>query len=212
MPAAPLNSGIFLVLTLALGVPPLPAAIFKATDGVIPPADGWQPAYAAVPRVPPFEPALTGTGEARVLTLEQIRARFSAAGANWPVLQHSRQEFLVADHRWLRRFLRWQEQVKGKFDHRYRREVFDCDDFAMGMLAFVDLAMLRSGTHAHPALVGRLIVEQRRRWANIPARGLHEVVLCATSRGLQVVEPQNGAVVPLEEYPNRAHLRWLILN
>lgn len=201
-----------LLLALASSVLPLSATIFEATDGKIPAAEEWQPAYVAVPRVPPFEPATAGSGEPLVLTLEQIRAQFAAAGANWPVLRHGQDAFLAADHGWLRRFLDWQRHFHWQFDHRYQAEAFDCDDFSVNMLAFVDLAMLRAGSHAQPALVGRLIVWQRNSWAKTRAGGLHEVVLFATDRGLQVVETQNGSLIPLAEYPNRQHLWRLILN
>lgn len=201
-----------LLLAFASSILPLPAAAFEATDGMIPPAKEWRPTYAAVPRVPPFEPAMAGSGEPLVLALEQIRTQFAAAGANWPVLRHRHDVFLVADHGWLRRFLDWQRHFHWSFDHRYQSEVFDCDDFSVNMLAFVDLAMLRTGSHAQPALVGRLIVWQRNSWARTRAGGLHEVVLFATNRGLHVVEPQNGSLIPLAEYPNRMHLWQLILN
>ena len=72
--------------------------------------------------------------------------------------------------------------------------------------------MLRAGIHAQPALAGRLIVWQRNSWANTRAGGMHEVILLATNRGLHVVEPQNGSIVPLADYPNRAQLWRLILN
>lgn len=201
-----------LLLAFASSILPLPVDAFEATDGMIPPAKEWRPTYAAVPRVPPFEPAMAESGEPLMLTLEQIRTQFAAAGANWPVLRHRHEVFLVADHGWLRRFLDWQRHFHWKFDHRYQPEVFDCDDFSVNMLAFVDLAMLRVGVHAQSALVGRLIVQQRHGWAKARAGGMHEVVLIATTRGLHVVEPQNGTMIALADYPNRTHLRRLILN
>ncbi|MBI2516479.1 MAG: hypothetical protein HYV95_06135 [Opitutae bacterium] len=201
------------VLAIALGCLPLPAAAaFDVNDEIVPHAEGWRPAYTTVPRVPAFTAAVSARGGPVVLTLDQIRAQFIAAGANWPVMWHRSSDFLVADHDWLRRFLEWQRYFHWRSDDRYRREVFDCDDFTVRMMAFADLALLRAGAPARPVLIGRLVVRSRHVWANIRAGGLHEVILCATDRGLHVVEPQNGTIIPLADYPNRTGFRMLVLN
>ncbi|MBI4625295.1 MAG: hypothetical protein HY736_19000 [Verrucomicrobia bacterium] len=202
------------VLALLWRALPLSAATaFEVTDGIVPHASDWRPAEITVPRVPPFVAALAANGGVRLLTLEQIRTQFVAAGANWPATQHRHTEFLVADHGWFQRFLDWQHYFLWEFDHRYQREGFDCDDFSVSMMAFVDLAMLRAGMHSQAAVVGRLVVRQKNRWANAQAGGgTHEVILIATDHGLTVVEPQNRWTIPLEDYPNRAHILRLILN
>ena len=194
---------------LLVAAPTLRSAAFEATEGTVPHAVDWRPTHRAVPEIPAFEAA---TGKSAVLTLDQVRARFTAAGANWPIMRHRSKEFVVLDHGWLHRFLEWQQHFRWKFDFEYQAELMDCDDFSLGMVAFVDLAMLRSGSQSSAALVGRLVVHQAVTWANVSAGALHEVVLVATGRGLFVVEPQNGQMVELENYPNRAHLRWMILN
>ena len=199
-------------LALVASALPVAAAEFDVTDGTVPRASAWQPAQIEVQRVPSFVPAAAPGGAIRVLTLDQIRAEFRAAGANWPATQHRHTEFVVADSDWFGRFLEWQHYFLWQFDHRYRREGFDCDDFSVSMMAFVDLAMLRAGLHARAAVVGRLVVSQKNPWADVRAGGKHEVVLIATDRGLTVVEPQNRWTVPLRDYPNRTHILRLILN
>ncbi|MBI3884645.1 MAG: hypothetical protein HY302_02785 [Opitutae bacterium] len=198
------------LLALLLTVSPtLRSAAFAGTEGLVPHAADWRPKHRTVPEIPAFEAA---AGKSAVLTLDQVRARFTAAGANWPIVRHRSREFVVLDHGWLRRFLEWQRHFRWKFDHEFQAELLDCDDYSLGMVAFVDLAMLRAGAQSSPALVGRLVVHQAEAWANVGAGALHEVVLVATDRGLFVVEPQDGRMVELENYPNRAHLRWLVLN
>lgn len=194
---------------LLMAAPTLRSAAFDATEGTVPHAVDWRPMHRTVPEIPAF---VAATGKSAVLTLEQVQTRFRAVGANWPIVRHRSREFVVLDHGWLRRFLEWQRHFRWKFDHEFQAELLDCDDFSLGMVAFVDLAMLRAGAQSSTALVGRLVVHQAVTWANVRAGALHEVVLVATDRGLFVVEPQNGQMVELENYPNRAHLRWMILN
>ena len=200
---------------LALVVFALTASVhasFDVRDGIIPPAAERSTGTLTLPRIPAFVPATDARGEISVLTLEQIRAGFAAAGANWPAVRNRHTRFLVLDQAWLTGFLAWHEYFLWKFDVSFQAEVFDCDDFAVSMLAFVDLSMVRSGRHAEAALIGRLTIEQKKNWALTPAGGWHEVILCATQQGLQVIEPQNGRMIALKDYPNRTSIIRLILN
>jgi hypothetical protein len=197
-------AGAFVLMASVLGLSA--AEPFDVIDGIVPHAREWRSKYVTVQRVPPF------VATATLLTVEQVKLRFAAAGANWPETRHRQTEFLVADHGWLQCFLDWQHAFQQQQNLRYRRESFDCDDYGMSMMALVDLALLRAGTLSRTALVGRLAVEQRERWAGTRAGGMHEVILVATERGLLVVEPQNGRTIELKDYPNRSHFRRLILN
>lgn len=208
--AAPVGIRTRALLTLFLvASPTLRGAAFAGTEGIVPHAADWRPKHRAVPAIPAFEAA---AGKASVLTLDQVRVRFAAAGANWPIIRHRSNEFVVLDHGWLRRFIEWQQHFRFKFDHEFQAELLDCDDFSLGMMAFVDLAMIRAGAQSSVAFVGRLGVQQAKTQTKARAAALHEVVVVATDRGLFVVEPQTGQMVELENYVNRAHLRWLVLN
>lgn len=90
----------------------------------------------------------------------------------------------------------------------YIPESFDCDKFAKAFSLAVEMSASRAGLKAQP-LVARIFVNQAVAFGGVPAGGGHALIAIATDGGIIVVEPQSGASIPWEQYPNRTSV-WRI--
>lgn len=118
----------------------------------------------------------------------------------------------VPTQRTMIHLLKWFEALVWKYDAAYRHEAWDCDDFALGLTAFCEIAAGRDYDLTHGFAWATMIVQQKEGWSRVPAGGLHELVLVHTEKGFLVIEPQNGFHVPLENYPNRRFIRSVFFN
>lgn len=100
-------------------------------------------------------------------------------------------------------FKGWFRAVQKPLKLRFKDQVWDCDDYANCFVAFADLLGMKSGESRGALCVGWATVYYRRPFAGIRAGGAHAVVVVATAQGLFVLEPQDGTLVALRDFPNR---------
>lgn len=154
----------------------------------LPPPPGWTRAAATLR---PFA-ALAGT----------LRAE---SGAD-PTVIHQADTFVVPDAAWLTAYTRWFERLRKPLHLEYEAETFDCDKFARCFVAFADLLARKGGEDRASIAVGWTTVQGDAGFAGVAA-GSHALVLAATTSGIYVIEPQNGTMIRLAQYPNRTHLQ-----
>ena len=118
----------------------------------------------------------------------------------------------VPTHRTMLHLLKWFEALVWKYDATYRHEAWDCDDFALALTVFCEIAAGHDYDLTNGFAWAVIIVEQKYEWSNVPAGGFHELVLVHTDKGFEVIEPQNGFHTPLEKYPNRQFIRRVFFN
>ena len=152
-------------------------------------------------RLPP-PPAWDQTRPATLCSIEDIQAEFAKITATPPQVNFIRTEFLRPDHAWMTRFYKWFRSLEKPLKIVFEEQLWDCDNYANCFVAFADLLALRAGDTRGPFCVGWAVVYYERPFAGILS-GAHAVVIVGTDRGLFVVEPQNGTMVALREFPNR---------
>lgn len=189
-------------LLLALAWPVLaPAQPAPARSGRV------NPALAALAQQTlvrlPAPPAWDASVPATVWTIDDLRAEFDRITDTPPQVNHLHNRFLLADHDWMNRFRTWFRRLERPLKIRYEDEVWDCDNYANLFVTLADLLSLQAGETRGSFCIGWASVYYRRAFAGVGAGGAHAVVLVGTSRGLYVIEPQNGTMVPLQEFPNR---------
>lgn len=206
-----------LALALLACAPPAPA------DEVLPPS-GVRFETRKLSLLPAYRPRLVG-GEVETLARRDLVAelriatgiRLNERGADplpapLPRVSCRFEAYSAVDHAWMRELVAWFRKEAEHLHLDFRPESWDCDDFSKSLNAFADLAQLGSPTVDAPRLIGRLVVEQRHPWAGTPAGGTHEVIVFRSEKAWWVCEPQSGEMVSLLLYPNRAHVREILLN
>jgi hypothetical protein len=149
----------------------------------------------------PQPPPARGASGA-VWTLDEIRGEFARTTHAPPVVSGLRGTFLRADHPWLTRFTAWFRSLEKPLRIQFANQLWDCDNYANGYVAFADLVTLEAGGQRPPFCVGRASVFYRVPFAGVRG-GAHAVVIVGTTEGLFVIEPQDGTMVPLKKFPNR---------
>lgn len=156
-------------------------------------------ASVALPPPPPWAPP----PDAQLWTVEEVKAELARVTDTPPRVNMLRPSVLRPDHRWLVDFKGWFRAVQKPLKLRFKDQVWDCDDYANCFVAFADLLGMKSGETRGALCVGWATVYYRRPFAGIRAGGAHAIVVVATAQGLYILEPQDGTLVALRDFPNR---------
>ena len=203
MPAARIRSGLTALrwaapwAALVLAALPLRAA--EAARVVLDPRQLARAALITLPPPPAWKPAATNA----TWTAEDLRAQFAQITSSPPRISLAREKLIRPDHDWLVAFNGWFRSLQKPLKIHFEDQAFDCDDFANTYVAFADLLALRSGQSDGSVCVGWATVNYRVAFAGIRRGTAHAVAIIGTSRGLYIVEPQDGTMVSLREFPNR---------
>jgi hypothetical protein len=100
------------------------------------------------------------------------------------------------------KFKGWFRTLEKPLKIRFEDQLWDCDNYANCFVSFADLLALKSGETRGSLCVGWATVFYRRPFAGIRS-GAHAVVIVGTSQGLYIIEPQDGTMVALKDFPNR---------
>jgi len=175
-------------------------------------ATGGGTGSVALPSIPawraPASGATVGAGDVAIGAMQYAPgAQLVMSDARFTPLNEAFARALVT---WTRAFL-WTMNKEGA-GFAWTAESLDCDKFAKAFTLAVEIAASRAGVKAQP-LALRISVNQREAFGGVPAMPPpadgHALVALVTDAGILVVEPQSGVIVPLAEYPNRAHV-WRI--
>jgi hypothetical protein len=150
----------------------------------------------------PAPPAWEQSTAAALWSIEEIQAEFAKVTTTPPQVNFVRSQFLQPDHQWMMRFKTWFRGLEKPLKMKFEDQLWDCDNYANCFVAFADLLALRAGETRAAFCVGFATVYYERPWAGV-RRGAHAVVIVGTNRGLFVIEPQDGSIVSLREFPNR---------
>jgi len=151
----------------------------------------------------PAPPEWEANRDVAVWTVDDITAEFAKLTDTPPRINSLRSRFLRSDHTWLVAFNRWFRAAQKPLKMHFQDQVWDCDNYANCFVAFADLLALRAGETRGSFCIGWATVSYQYPFAGIRAGGAHAVVIVGTSKGLFVLEPQDGVMVPLREFPNR---------
>jgi hypothetical protein len=156
-------------------------------------------AMIALPAPPPWDTKQT----ALVWTIDDIKAEFARVTDTPPRVNYVRSKLLRPEHAQLVEFKSWFRKLEKPLKIRFVDQLWDCDNYANCFVAFADLLSLRAGETRGSVCIGWASVFYRFKFAGIRAGGAHAVVVVGTSQGLFILEPQDGTMVALRDFPNR---------
>lgn len=156
-------------------------------------------AMLTLPAPPPWDTTQTAT----LWTIDDIKAEFARITDTPPRVNFVRSKLLRPEHTQLMDFKGWFRKLEKPLQIHFVDQLWDCDNYANCFVAFADLLSLRAGETRGSVCIGWATVFYRFKFAGIRAGGAHAVVIVGTSKGLFVIEPQDGTMIALREYPNR---------
>jgi hypothetical protein len=189
------TAGWLLVLTAftpAQGAPPVGrivpdlAALAREASIILPPPPVWD-----------------AKSTATLWTIDDLTAEFGKITDTPPRINFIRTNLLRPDHTQLVDFKNWFRKLEKPLKMHFVEQLWDCDNYANCFVAFADLLALRAGETRGSICIGWASVFYRFKFAGIRAGGAHAVVILGTSQGLFIVEPQDGTMVALRDFPNR---------
>ncbi len=177
-----------------------------STEDAFPRSSRLQPNLAALAQTAlltlPAPPAWDAAAATTVWTIEDLTAEFAKVTDTPPQINYIRARFLRPDHAWMTKFKGWFRTLEKPLKIRFEDQLWDCDNYANCFVSFADLLALKSGETRGSLCVGWATVFYRRPFAGIRS-GAHAVVIVGTSQGLYIIEPQDGTMVALKDFPNR---------
>jgi hypothetical protein len=165
------------------------------------------PDFAAIARgalitLPP-PPAWGLNRDVSVWTVDDLKNEFARHTDTPPRINSLRPRLLRSDHAWLVDFNKWFRAAQKPLKMHFQNQVWDCDNYANCFVAFADLLALRAGESRGSFCIGWATVTYQYPFAGIRAGGGHALVVVGTSKGLFMLEPQDGTMVALRDFPNR---------
>ncbi len=167
------------------------------------------PDLEALARLPminlPPPPAWPSTQSGTSWTIDDIKAEFEKVTDRPLVINYVRTSFVRPDHKWLVAYTRWFNQLNKALKLVFKEQVWDCDNYSRSFVAFADMLALRAGEARGSICVSWATVANREAFGEIygSETGSHALVVVGTTQGLFVIEPQNGKMAALGDYPNR---------
>lgn len=150
----------------------------------------------------PPPPAWDKNRDTTLWTLDAVNAEFARITDTPPRVNTLRTQLLRADHGWLTDFKGWFRSIQKPLKIHFEEQLFDCDNYANCFVAFADLLALKAGETRGSFCIGWASVYYRNPFAGIRS-GAHAVVIVGTNQGLFILEPQDGTMVALRDFPNR---------
>ena len=159
-----------------------------------------------------FIPAMDKNGSPQYITAEQIEKtlrghskEFKKLYWNWNIKQ-----FIVPRHQWLKELLAVYDTMLDKIDVDAKADTWDCENFSSFLNAFATVRIWKSGYYDTRGAIGWMRVDAKKEWAGLPPV-MHALVFAVTEYGLVVIEPQNGQMVELKDYPNKEFIQEVFL-
>lgn len=128
-------------------------------------------------------------------------------------IEFSDDAFVLPDQAWIEtEFLPYFRAYLDAMGAEPSGEGMDCDNYAQIFKQQLALCNARGGRATAGDVPCAVVkAQQVLPFGGVPGDGSrHSVALLRTSAGWQIVEPQTGAITPLEAYPNRAYIDWAL--
>lgn len=158
-------------------------------------------------KIPEFEAPISK--ETR--SIEGFKKKFKSLSGAASAIYHDNETYEVVNHDWFKSFYQWYDRDLRHIGVQYKPEIWDCENFSSGLVSLLDLSAIKSGFKSTESLVGWIVVYYNESWARMPAGVVHSIVIFESEKGIHVLEPQNGWMTPIEDFPNAKYIKEIFL-
>ncbi len=175
-------------------------------------AIGGEGDYLTLPMPQNFIPALQTDGTVQYtsgMDIEKQIRNVSPALKNF-YYNNTITRFIVPEHVWLDHLLGAYDAFLSYIGVQGKADTWDCENYSGMLNAITTLRIWRAGFLDTRAAIGWLRVNAQHSWAGLPAE-LHALMFAVTSKGIFIIEPQNGQYCSLADYPNKKYIEEVYL-
>lgn len=166
----------------------------------------------SVPKLIDFRAELDNIGQPRYIEVKNVEAQFRAVSPTMRnfYCNHTIKRIILPDEGWVREAIRVSQYFFRDFGVKWHAESWDCDNFSMFVSAVTTLKLWSAGFTNTRCGFGWMVIDGKHNWGGI-GQGRHALVFAVTGKGVMVIEPQTGAMIELDRYPNKAYIDKVIL-
>ncbi len=159
-----------------------------------------------------FIPAMDKNGSPRYITAEQIEKTLQGHSKEFKKLYWNKKikQFILPRHRWLKELLAVYDTMLNEINVNAKADTWDCENFSSFLNALATVRIWKAGYYDTRGAIGWMRVDAKKEWAGLPPV-MHALVFAVTEYGLLVIEPQNGQMVELKDYPNKEYIQEVFL-
>lgn len=159
-----------------------------------------------------FIPAMDENGAPQYITAAQIEKTLQHHSKGFQKLYWNMEikQFILPRHKWLQELLAVYYTMLKELNVRGKADVWDCENFSSFLNALATVRIWKSGYYDTRGAIGWMRVDAKYEWAGLPPV-MHALVFAVTEYGLLVIEPQNGQIVELKDYPNKEFIQEVFL-
>ncbi len=159
-----------------------------------------------------FIPAMDKDGSPQYITAEQIEKTLQHHSKGFKKLYWNKtiKHFILTRHGWLKELLAVYNIMLNDINVHAKADVWDCENFSSFLNALATVRIWKSGYYDTRGAIGWMRVDAKKEWAGLPPV-MHALVFAVTEYGLLVIEPQNGQIVELKDYPNKEFIQEAFL-
>lgn len=159
-----------------------------------------------------FIPAMDKNGSPQYITAEQIEKTLQQYSKGFQKLYWNKKikQFILPRHKWLQELLAVYDTMLNEINVHGKEDIWDCENFSSFLNALATVRIWKSGYYDTRGAIGWMRVDAKKEWAGLPPV-MHALVFAVTEYGLLVIEPQNGKMVELKDYPNKEYIQEVFL-
>ena len=169
---------------------------------------GADDAYLRLPIPEDFVPAQHADGSPRYVTAQNIEKMLKKHSREFIKLFWNKEitHYILPRHNWLRSAMVTYGGTLTRANAQGKSQVWDCENYSQLLNALVTVRIWKAGYYDTRAALGWMKVDAKYPWAGLPGV-LHALVFTVTESGFYVMEPQNGQITHLEDYPNKQFIQ-----
>lgn len=151
-------------------------------------------------------------GSPQYITAEQIEKTLQHHSKEFKNLYWDKRikQFILPRHQWLKELLAVYDTMLKELNVHGKAEVWDCENFSSFLNALATVRIWKTGYYDTRGAIGWMRVDAKYEWAGLPPV-MHALVFAVTEYGLLVIEPQNGQIIELKNYPNKEFIQEVFL-
>jgi hypothetical protein len=161
---------------------------------------------------PEFVPARSTDGSVKYINERALEKLFRAESPSLQkiIYNHSIKRFIIPETQWLYDLVRMYEGFVQNSQMQPQQDTWDCENYSALLNSFASLRLWNAGYTDTRMALGWMRVQAKFPWAGIPD-AIHALIFAVTSKGVVVIEPQNGQSTILKDYPNKAYIEEVYL-
>lgn len=159
-----------------------------------------------------FQPARQADGSEKYVLEADIEReiRKYSPGLSKVFFNRRVKKFIVPEPQWVIQLLGTYDELLEALKVKGQSQTWDCENYSALLNSLTTVKIWQAGYWDTHAALGWLKVNAQKEWAGMPGE-LHALMFTVTSKGIYIIEPQNGQYTHISRYPNKSFIEEVYL-